>query len=151
MLTRKLQQHPSSHLWLRHGQCCAACTATGDITGLEMELMIDEDLKKLSQNGDDLNNSSHENVFLSGNHNTNILYALTRASEIEEGTQLESRRRARRAIRAGNTVATVSIATGFIFFYYEYFVFALVGLIIGVAGIVLCRLAVWKKYRIEKL
>ncbi|MBN1388918.1 MAG: hypothetical protein JW965_10755 [Bacteroidales bacterium] len=140
LLIKKLQEHPTSNIWLRYGRCCAACIATEEIKGIDKELL----------NGEDPNKSSHENVFKSGDHNTNILYSLTRAVEIEDETRLKNRKKATRAITAGNIVTSVSLLAGLIFFYYEYFTFALVALIIVIAGIVLCRLGVVKKCRIDK-
>ncbi|MDT8402712.1 MAG: hypothetical protein RQ743_13550, partial [Bacteroidales bacterium] len=37
ILTKKLQQHHTSNLWMKHGQCSAACVAPKDITGLDRD------------------------------------------------------------------------------------------------------------------
>jgi len=138
MLTKKLQQHPTSQLWLKHGQCCAVCTAaTKNITGIKKEVITRQDHNK----------SSRESISKSGDHNTNIILALNRASEIEEEAEFKIRRRAQRSITTGKTIASIGLAAGFIFFYYEYFTVALIGLITFIGGIVLCRLGVWKKCR----
>ena len=140
MLTKKLQQHPTSQLWLKHGQCCAACTAaTENITGIKKEVITRQDQNK----------SSLKSIVQSGDHNTNIIHALTRASEIEEEAGFKIRKRVQRLITTGKTIGSIGLAAGFIFFYYEYFTVALIGLITFIGGIILCRLGVWKKCRIK--
>lgn len=137
LLTIKLQQHSTSQLWLKHGQCCAACTTTKDITGIHKEVTVREDhdksyLKRISRNGD---------------HNTNIFFALTRAAKIEDASKLKSKKWAQRLITTGKIIASVGLAACLIFLYYEFFIIALIGLIVCITGIVTCRLGVWGKCR----
>jgi len=137
MLTKKLQQHPTSQLWLKHGQCCAACTAPQNITGIAKNEILRTDYDK----------SYPDKKAKSGNHNTNIILALSKASQIEEEAEFKIKRRAQRSLTSGKIIASVSLAASFLFFYYEHFYLALIGFIICIGGIVQCRLGVWKKCR----
>ncbi len=140
LLTKKLQQHPTSHLWIRHGQCCAACKSVGEINGIN-------NIRSIAVQ--DFDKSPNDNGMQSGDYNGNKTHSLAREAEIEDEVRLNIRKQARRTIRAGNIIASVSLVAAFLFFYYEYFHLAIAALIMAIAGVVLCRLGVWKKCRIE--
>lgn len=140
LLTLKLQQHPTSQLWLRHGQCCAACKSAGEIEGVnnkESVAVLGHD-KSFNDNG--LQPEVSNNI---------LINAPASKGDIEDEAKLNMRKRARRTIKAGNIIASISLVACFLFFYYEYFFLSIASLIIAIAGIVLCRLAIWKKCRIE--
>ena len=140
LLTKKLQQHPTSQLWLRHGQCCAACKSARETNGINnKELISIQDFDKIFNN----------NALKPEDHNTNLIHTLTRDSEIEDEAKLNMRIWARKMIRAGNIIATLSLVASFLLFYNEYFYQAIAALIVAVLGIVICRLGVWKKCRRE--
>lgn len=137
ILTKKLQQHHTSNLWMKHGQCCAACVAPKDITGLDRD--------SLQQY---INYDSHEiGKSLPGNHYTNIARGLERASVIEEQHEIKIKKLAQRYIAAGKIIAISCLAAAFIFFYYELFTLALASSAFCIAGIFLGKLGVCKKCR----
>lgn len=138
-LTKKLQQHPTARLWMKHGQCSAACTSATDINRT-YSLVTSREAN---------NRPSPEKKMKRGNHNTNIIHGLTRAAVIEDTTENKNERRAARTITAGKIIALSSLAAALIFFYYEFFALALGGLILGAGGLALYRLGVWKKGRIR--
>jgi len=140
VLTKKLQQHPTSQLWLRHGQCCAACKSAESIKGINNK----ESIVVLG-----LEKSSDNNRLQSEDPNTNLIYTPASDADNEDEAILNMRKRARITIRAGNIIASVSLVACFLFFYYEYFYLSIASLIVAIAGIILCRFAVWKKCRIE--
>jgi len=79
LLTKKLQQHPTSQLWLRHGQCCAACKSARETNGINnKELISIQDFDKIFNN----------NALKPEDHNTNLIHTLTRDSEIEDEAKL---------------------------------------------------------------
>lgn len=141
ILTKRLQQHSTSDYWQKHGQCCAACAATGEVRGINNARLTPEPRHGKSSRG---------NVLWSGNHNNNIILALARAAEIEEKTEQKIRKQSQITITSGKIIIAFGLAGGFIFFYYEYFTIAIIGIIISIAGLVLYRLGVWNKYRINK-
>ena len=138
-LTKKLQQHPTARLWMKHGQCCAACTSASDINGTY----------RLISSREFNNSPSPERKGKRGNHNTNIILGLTRAAVIEDATEEKNKRRAERTITAGKIIALSSLAAALIFFYYEFFALALGALILSTGGIALYRLGLCKKCRIS--
>jgi len=135
ILTKRLQEHPTSSLWIKHGQCCAACISPNEIS----------DINKLGLKRDDNSKSPEERRPLPGNHNTNILIGLNRASKIEQTAKEKVRKTIQRSITIGRIIGSTGLAAGFIFFYYEYFTFAIICLVAGISGILLCRLGIWKK------
>lgn len=138
-LTHKLQQHTTSSLWLKHGQCCAACIAPHDIKVVnEPIVIIDEDGK--------LNN---EITLKKGTHRTNILLALSRVSHLEKMSAVKMLKRANRIILTGRLIGASGIAGALLFLYYEVFILSALFSFLGVVGIVICKIGVWKKYRIK--
>lgn len=139
ILTKKLQQHYTSNLWMKHGQCCAACIAPRDITGIDRSLLSPQIN----------NNSKGQGNKLPGDHNTNIAMGFQKVSEIEEEHRMKVNENARRYMTAGNIIIFASLLTGFVFVYYEFFILAVVCSFLCLGGIFLCRLGVWKKCRIR--
>ncbi len=137
ILTKKLQEHPTSSLWMKHGQCCAACISPKEITGID----------KLGLMKDNNSRSSERRKSLPGSHNTNILIGLSRASRIELTAKEKVRKKIQRSITVGRIIGSTGLAAGFIFFYYEYFTIAIICLVLCISGIVLCRLGIWKRCR----
>lgn len=144
-LTKKLQQHPTSRIWIRHGQCCAACISPEDITS-----MLDADITSMHVAAD-INSEYREAGVLknrqNGDPHTNIMSGLERAVEIEELKEEKLNRRAKRTVTAGRIIVASSLAGGFLFFYYESFILALICLIICITGIIVYRMGTLKQYR----
>ncbi|MEE4214355.1 MAG: hypothetical protein V2I34_04765 [Bacteroidales bacterium] len=137
VLTKKLQEHPTSGIWVRHGQCCAACVAPEDITGLHDDVMVKSEYRQEGTSGNKHNGDPH----------TNILSGLERAVEIEELKTQNNERRAKRTATAGRITVVSSLAAGFLFFYYELFILALICLIICITGIIVYRKGTVKQFR----
>lgn len=137
VLTKKLQEHPTSGIWARHGQCCAACVGPEDITGLHNDMMVKSEYRE-----EDLSGNKHN-----GNPHTNILSGLERAVEIEELNAQKTDRRAKRTVSAGRIIVASSLVAGFLFFYYEFFMFALICLVICITGIIVYRMGTLKQLR----
>lgn len=115
-LTYKLQQHTSSSLWLKYGQCCAACISKGNIEAAN-ELEVSSNVMKPSNN---------KSLVKKGNHRTNILLALSRVSGLEEMSRTRVLIKANRIIFTGKIIFASGITAGFIFIYYELFVLSLI-------------------------
>ncbi len=140
-LTHKLQQHTTSSLWLKHGQCCAACISPHDIKAVnEQVVIIKEDGKKYNIR-----------AVKKGTHRTNILLALTRAYDLEEKSVANRLKRANRIILAGRLTGASGIATGVLFLFYGMFTLSVIFSFVGLVGIGVCKLSMWKKYRAEKI
>jgi len=137
VLTKKLQEHPTSGIWVRHGQCCATCVAPEDITGLHDDVMIKSEYREAGMPGNKLNGDPH----------TNILSGLERAVEIEEMNAQKIDRRTKRTVTAGRIIVVSGLAAGFLFFYYELFILALICLVICIAGIMVYRMGTVKQFR----
>jgi len=138
-LTYKLQQHSSSHIWLKHGQCCAACVSSQDIrNNMDEQDLIIEDRKPYE-----------EKIRETGNYRTNIFLALSRAADMEDNAGTKSKGKAKRFITTGKIIGATGISAGFVFLYYELFILSIIFFIVGIAGIILCRLGVWKQCRID--
>lgn len=129
VLTKKLQEHPTSGIWVRHGQCCAACVAPEDITGLHNDVMANSEYREEVTSGNKHNGDPH----------TNILSGLERAVEIEELNSQKIDRCAKRTVTAGRIIVVSGLAAGFLFFYYELFIFAIICLVICITGIIIYR------------
>ncbi len=140
LLTLKLQQHPTSQLWLRHGQCCAACKSAGELEGVNNKESVAVLGRDKSFNDNGIQPEDSYNI---------IINTPASDGDIEDEAKLNMRKRAGRTIKAGNIIASISLVACFLFFYNEYFFLSIASLIIAIAGIVLCRLAIWKKCRIE--
>lgn len=138
-LTYKLQQHTTSSLWVKHGQCCASCTAPPD-TELVNKLEVLNDKEKVSHD---------ETIAEEGNHRTNILLALLRAYDMEEQSGVKSLKRANRIIIAGRIVGAGGIAAALLLLFYEMFALSALLSFLGVAGILVCQFGMWKKSRIS--
>jgi hypothetical protein len=137
VLTKKLQEHSTAGLWVRHGQCCAACVAPEDITG-----MYDNGTLKSENQVEHL----HANIQDHDPH-TNILSGLERAVELEELRAQKTNRCAGRTVTAGRAIVASSLLAGFLFFYYEYFIIALICLTVCIGGLIVCRLGILKQCR----
>lgn len=133
-LTYKLQQHPSSHVWLKHGQCCAACVATGDIrvANNDKEFIVE---KRIPYD---------ERIREEGSHRKNVLLAFSRAAELEDKTGAKLRRKTQNSITAGKVIGAAGFAAGLIFTYFEMFFLAGGSILFGIAVIVICRLGICK-------
>lgn len=138
-LTHKLQQHTTSSLWLKHGQCCAACISPHDIK------VVNEPLVIIEEDGKTYN----ETVVKKGTHRTNILFALSKASRLEETSLANSLNRANRIIMAGRLIGASGIAAGVLFLFYGMSTLSVIFSLLGVAGIGICKFGMWKKYRIK--
>lgn len=73
---------------------------------------------------------------------TNILSGLERAVEIEDSRAQKIDRCARRTITTGRIIIASSLTAGFLFFYYEYFIAALVCVAACIGGLIVYRLGV---------
>ena len=138
-LTYKLQQHTTSSLWLKHGQCCAACVSPHDIKAVnEQVVIIKEDGK-----------SYNETAVKKRTHRTNILLALSRAYDLEEKSGVNRLKRANRIIMAGRLTGATGIPAGVLFLFYGMFTLSAIFSFLGVVGIVICKFGMWKRYRIN--
>ncbi len=101
-LTYRLQQHTTSSLWLRHGQCCAACISPHDVKAVNGQIVIIKEDEKLN----------NETDVKKRTHRTNILLAFSRAYDLEEKSVANSLKRANRIILAGRLTGASGIAAG---------------------------------------
>ncbi|MDZ7737510.1 MAG: hypothetical protein U5K32_00260 [Bacteroidales bacterium] len=138
-LTYRLQQHPTSSLWLKHGKCSAACISPNDIKAV----ITLEDL-----NGTEKISHS-ETVVKKGNYRTNILLALSRANDLEEKSVVNRLKKANRIIMAGRLIGATGISAALLLLFYEMFILSVIFSFLGVVGILICKYGMWKKYRIK--
>ncbi len=138
-LTHRLQQHTTSSLWLKHGQCCAACIAPYDIKAVDGQIVI------IKEDG----KSYNETTVQKGTHRTNILLAFSRVTHLEKVSARKRLKKANRIIMAGRLTGASGIAAGLLFLFYEMFTVSAIFSLMGVAGIGICKLGVWQKYRIK--
>lgn len=138
-LTYKLQQHSTSSLWMKHGQCCAACISPNDIEAVNKQAVLDNQEEK----------SYTEAAVKEGARRTNILLALSLAYDLEKKSGEKRLKRASRIIVAGRLIVATGIFASLLFLFYEMFTLSLISSFLGVVGIFICKLGRWKKHRIK--
>ncbi|HCC70908.1 MAG TPA: hypothetical protein DEQ09_07150 [Bacteroidales bacterium] len=135
-LTRKLQKHQTSSLWMKHGQCCVACIAPNDIKFIDNNITYEKKRNKPLKEGKK-----------NGNRRDNMIFARDGVSVMEEEARFRIMRQADKSISTGKIIGGTGAAAGLIFLYYEIYIIALAGLLLAIAGIITCRMGVWKKCR----
>ena len=76
-----------------------------------------------------------------------MIFARDGVSVMEEEARFRIMRQADKSISTGKIIGGTGAAAGLIFLYYEIYIIALAGLLLAIAGIITCRMGVWKKCR----
>ena len=138
-ITSHLQDRPASVRWKKFGKCCASC---------DSDTLIDfgDNIKTFSVDASSLNNKS-------AIQNNEII---NKPADSDNNFDLKDDLKHRR-IKAGKRLITIGRISGFIgviaffvLFYNEYALLAAGGLVILLAGILLCRIGVFKIARCSR-
>ncbi len=124
---------------MKHGQCCAACISPNDIEAFNEQVVLDNEEEK----------PYTEAAVKEEARRTNILLALSLANNLEKKSGEKSLKRASRIIVAGRLIVATGIFAALLFLFYEMFTLSLISSFLGVVGIFLCKLGMWKKHRIK--
>lgn len=125
LLTKKLQQHPSSMLWMRHGKCSVSCSAknnlpdktfTQEIISGSLFLQTMKDTGDTRPAGDSLN---------------------SRSEEERQSSLMRKRRCVKRTVTGGTTATVLGMGAGLIFLYYSHVMLVIAAITISATGIIL--------------
>ncbi len=136
VLTLKLQQHPSSVRWLRHGQCSASCSAPYVLKEVNRIINPEEAVYSYRR-------SKHEK----NGYHSDILLGLARGAALERYNVDNEMRKAQRLISTGAITATTGLLVAVIFFLFGYYYLVFAGLLLFVTGIVVNRMGACKRCR----
>ena len=133
------QSRPSAKKWADYGLCSVGCAEPVRF------IKNSGELKKLSISREEFYDVSLLQIQRLDLQDYGIGIRKLKHSKLHRKTL----KTCERIILIGKVLAIVSLIIGLSFFYYEFFIGALISLIFILSGIIVCRLGVWEKCRIR--
>jgi len=125
LLTKKLQQHPSSMLWMRHGKCSVSCSAKNNLPGKAFKQEIVSGSLLLRPVKDAGDTGSGENFLNS------------KSGSAGQSSLMRKRHCVKKTKTGGTTATIMGLGAGLIFLYYGHITLVIAAISISAAGIIL--------------